>query len=507
MKTDLRFSDAAGVETELLVIFAVDHSTSKDKDAKPELALLNGESALTVATQTVLTSGEFKAAANETLLLHSPTGLAAKRLLLVGLGKASKLNVHDVRKGAGTAVRFAKPRTIREVAIVVPEFEALPPETSVRAIVEGALIADFDPDTYRSDRKDQSISSVTILAKPDAERPALEAALAEGVILAESQNWTRSLVNEPGNVLPPAVLGSRAAEMAREVGLKCEVYSTEKLHELKMGAFWAVAQGSEQPPALIVTTYEPDGAPADGPVLGLVGKAITFDTGGISIKPSEGMEKMKYDMAGGAAMLGAMRAVALLKPKVKVISVVCSAENMPSGKAYRPGDVVTAMSGKTIEVMNTDAEGRMVLADGLHYAKELGVTHLIDAATLTGACVVALGMVNAGVFSNDEEAYGRFVEALQISGDKFWRLPEEDEYREQIKSQIADIMNTGGSRWGGATTAAMFLKEFVGETPWIHLDIAGVAWLEDQKPWIAKGPSGTPVRSLVEWVRSYAIAK
>ncbi len=216
------------------------------------------------------------------------------------------------------------------------------------------------------------------------------------------------------------------------------------------------------------------------------------------------MEKMKYDMGGAGAMLGAMRAIALLKPKVKVISIVCSAENMPSGSAYKPGDVITAMSGKTIEVMNTDAEGRMVLADGLHYAQLLGATHLIDAATLTGACVVALGMVNAGVFSNNGDAYGHFVEALKTSGEKFWRLPEEDDYKEQIKSQIADIMNTGGSRWGGATTAAMFLKEFVGETPWIHLDIAGVAWLEDQKPWIAKGPSGTPVRSLVEWARSYA---
>jgi leucyl aminopeptidase len=507
MKTELKFSAAVGAASELLVVFAVDHSTSKDKDkdAKPELALLTAESVLTAAAESVLTSGEFKAAANETLLLHAPVGLAAKRLLLVGLGKAAKLVVPDVRKGAGTAVRFAKPRTIREVAIVVPEFETLPPGPCVRAIVEGALIADFDPDIYRSDRKDQSVSSVTVLAGDSTDQAALEAAFAEGVTIAESQNWARSLVNEPGNILTPTELGARAAAMAAEVGLKCEVYSTEKLHELKMGAFWAVAQGSEQPPALIVTTYEPEGPlPADGPVLGLIGKAITFDTGGISIKPADGMEKMKYDMAGGAAMLGAMRAIARLKPKVKVVSVVCSAENMPSGKAYRPGDVVTAMSGKTIEVMNTDAEGRMVLADGLHYAKQLGVTHLIDAATLTGACVVALGMVNAGAFSNDDETYGHFAEATKISGDKFWRLPEEDDYRDQIKSQIADIMNTGGSRWGGAITAAMFLKEFVGETPWIHLDIAGVAWMEDQKPWIAKGPSGTPVRSLVEWVRSYA---
>ncbi len=504
MKTELTFSDAAGVETELLVVFAVDQSTSKDKDAKAEPVVLTTESALLTAAQPVLASGEFKAAANETLLLHSPSGLKAKRLLLVGLGKAAKAGVHDLRRAAGTAVRFAKPRAIREITLTVPESELLPPGPCVRAAVEGAMVADFDPDTYRSDRKDQSISSTTVLAWPKAEKTALQAAFAEAVIIAESQNWARSLVNEPGNVLPPTVLGQRAAEMAREVGLKCEVYSTEKLHELKMGAFWAVAQGSEQPPALIVTTYEPAGAPADGPVLGLVGKAITFDTGGISIKPADGMEKMKYDMAGGAAMLGAMRAIALLKPKVKVVSVVCSAENMPSGKAYRPGDVVTAMSGKTIEVINTDAEGRMVLADGLHYAQQLGATHLIDAATLTGACVVALGMVNAGVFSNNEDTYGHFMEALKTSGDKFWRLPEEDDYRDQIKSQIADIMNTGGSRWGGATTAAMFLKEFVGETPWIHLDIAGVAWMEDQKPWIAKGPTGTPVRSLIEWVKSYA---
>jgi leucyl aminopeptidase len=507
MKTELKFSDAAGAESELLVVFAIDHSTSKDKDAKPELALLTADSAVTAAAASVLTSGEFKATANETLLLHSPVGLAAKRLLLVGLGKAHKVNVHDVRRGAGTAVRFAKPRTIREIAITVPDYELLPPGPCIRAIAEGAILADFDPDTYRSDRKDQSVYAVQILAplpETSDDKSIAELAFQEGHIIAESQNWARSQVNEPGNVLPPTVLGERAAEMAKKVGLKCEVYSTEKLHELKMGAFWAVAQGSEQPPALIVTTYEPEGTPTDGPVLGLIGKGITFDTGGISIKPSDGMEKMKYDMAGGAAMLGAMRAIALLKPKVKVISVVCSAENMPSGKAYRPGDIVTAMSGKTIEVMNTDAEGRMVLADGLHYAKQLGVTHLIDAATLTGACVVALGMVNAGAFSNNDETYAHFADAIKISGDKFWRLPEEDEYRDQIKSQIADIMNTGGSRWGGATTAAMFLKEFVGETPWIHLDIAGVAWLEEQKSWMAKGPTGTPVRSLVEWVKSYA---
>jgi leucyl aminopeptidase len=254
---------------------------------------------------------------------------------------------------------------------------------------------------------------------------------------------------------------------------------------------------------LIVMTYDPAGTPA-GPVLGLVGKGITFDTGGISLKSAEGMEKMKYDMAGGAAMIGAMQAIAQLKPAVKVIGIVCSAENMPSGKAQRPGDVQIAMSGKSIEIINTDAEGRLVLADGLTYARQLGATHLMDAATLTGACVTALGMVNAGVFSNDEDAYQRFAAALGLSGERFWRLPVEDDYREMIQSGIADIRNTGGSRWGGAITAAMFLKEFVEETPWVHLDIAGVAWIEEQKPWIAKGPSGIAVRSIVEWVRGYA---
>ena len=295
--------------------------------------------------------------------------------------------------------------------------------------------------------------------------------------------------------------------MAKEVGLHCEVHSTDKLHELKMGAFWSVAQGSAEPPALIVLRYQPEGV-ADGPVLGLVGKGVTFDTGGISIKPSDNMEKMKYDMAGGAAMVGAMRAIALLKPRVRVIAIVCATENMPDGKAQKPGDVQTAMPiapdkpGKTIEIINTDAEGRLVLADGLTYARRLGATHLIDAATLTGAIGVALGMINAGAFSNDDPTYAKFQAALAVSGEKFWRMPLGDEYADMIRSDIGDIKNTGG-RYGGAITAAEFLKVFAEDTPWIHLDIAGLAWIDENKPFIAKGPSGVGVRSILEWVRSY----
>jgi leucyl aminopeptidase len=502
MKTELSFASLAGIETGLLAVLAVDTQTSKEKDAKPEPVLLTSDEAVRSAATAVLVSGEFKAGANETLLLHAPTGLAAKRLLLVGLGKQAKATVHGVRNAAGTAVRFTKPRAIRELVFALPEnYPEGPLHAVVRAAVEGAFVGDYDPDTYRTDRKDQSLQSFTLAAPGNSDQDAFKAAFAEGVIVGESQNFTRSLVNEPGNKLTPTMLGQRAAAMAQEVGLHWAVYSTDKLHDLKMGAFWSVSQGSEEPPALIVMRYEPEGV-TDSPVLGLVGKGITFDTGGISIKPSEKMELMKYDMAGGAAMLGAMRAIALLKPKVRVLCIVCAAENMPDGKAYKPGDVVTSMAGKTIDVINTDAEGRLVLADGLCYAKQLGATHLIDAATLTGACVVALGTTNAGAFSNDDETYAKFNTALATSGEKFWRLPLGEEYAEQIKSDIADIKNTGG-RHGGAITAAEFLKVFAGDTPWIHLDIAGLAWIEDSKPYIAKGPSGVAVRSLLEWVRSY----
>ncbi|HSB75532.1 MAG TPA: leucyl aminopeptidase, partial [Terriglobales bacterium] len=433
----------------------------------------------------------------------------AKRLLLVGGGKAANFSGYELRRLGGTAVRFLKPRSIHQFAFIAPEgWSGGTAADAVKAVAEGAFVGNFDPDTYKSDRKDQRVEQMTVVAPGKQDEARLRRALEEGRIIGESQNFTRELVNEPSNRLTPTVLAERAQEMVREIAknadgfrLSIETCGADKIKELKMGAFWSVAQGSDEPPALIIIKYEPEGAPQK-PVLGLVGKGITFDTGGISIKPADGMEKMKYDMAGGAAMLGAMRAIALLRPKIKVIAIVCATENMPSGHAQKPGDVQIAMSGKSIEIINTDAEGRLVLADGLHYARQLGCTHLVDAATLTGACVVALGMVNAGVFANNEEIYERFARALQRSGEKMWRLPLDEEYKEQIRSSIADIMNTGG-RWGGAVTAAMFLKEFAEETPWIHLDIAGTAWMDDNKAWIAKGPSGIAVRSLVEFVRDF----
>jgi leucyl aminopeptidase len=335
----------------------------------------------------------------------------------------------------------------------------------------------------------------------------LESAMQTGCIVAESQNFARDLINEPSNRMTPTILAERAKQMAEEVGLKCEDYGADKIRQLKMGAFWGVAQGSDEPPTLIVLRYEPAGAAPTGAAkdvhLGLVGKGVTFDTGGISIKPADGMEKMKYDMAGAATMIGVMRAIALLKPKVKVTAIVLATENMPSGKAQKPGDVQIAMSGKSIEIINTDAEGRLILADGLTYARQLGCTHLVDAATLTGAVVVALGYVNAGVFASTDEMYERFSTANKVAGEKMWRLPLDDEYKETLKSNIADMVNAG-SRYGGAIFAAMFLKEFAEDTPWIHLDIAGTAWMEENKPWIAKGPSGIALRSLVEFVKGWS---
>jgi len=495
MKTTLSLSSPSSIETDCLAVVVLDR-TAKAGD-KANVAVSSTDNAIREAAADLLATGEASGKLLEATLIHRPAKLKAKRLLLIGGGKAADFTASELRKLAGVAVRFLKPRGIRNLAFVAPE--GVPSDEAVKAIVEGVFVGNFDPDVYKSDRKDQQIESVVVIAQGDQAR--LQKATDEARIVGESQNFTRDLVNEPSNRMTPTILADRARKMAQEVGLKCEVYGGDKIQELKMGAFWGVAQGSDEPPALIVLRYEPAGAP-QSPVLGLVGKGITFDTGGISIKPADGMEKMKYDMAGGAAVIGTMRAIALLKPKIKIIAVICATENMPSGKAQKPGDVQIAMSGKSIEIINTDAEGRLVLADGLHYAQQLGCTHLIDAATLTGAVVVALGYVNAGAFANNDKFYEQFANAVKKAGEKFWRLPLDEDYKECIKSNIADIMNTGG-RWGGAINAAMFLKEFAENTPWIHLDIAGTAWMEDTKPWIAKGPSGIAVRSLIELARNF----
>jgi leucyl aminopeptidase len=391
---------------------------------------------------------------------------------------------------------------VKQFAFVLRENE--PVEAAAQAAAEGAFTANFESDKYKTDKKDAKfLDSIALTGFSEKDRPAAEKGLARGRVIADAQNFARDLVNEPSNILTPKVLGEKAAAMAKEAGLSVDILDEKRIADLKMGALLSVAQGSVEPPRVMVVTYTPANPKPGAPVIGLIGKAVTFDTGGISIKPSDGMEKMKYDMAGGATMLGVMRALASLKPNVKVICVVPSTENMPGGRAQKPGDIQTAMSGKTIEVLNTDAEGRLILADGIHYAKQLGATHLIDAATLTGAIVVALANINVGVFGSDQLFTDKLLASAKAAGEKMWQMPIDDDYREFIKGTVADIQNIGSGKGGGAITGAMFIKEFTGDSPWIHLDIAGTAWNDDAKPWLAKGPTGVALRTLIHLVMSY----
>lgn len=496
MKISISPALPSAIDTPLLVVLVA--AVGNEQLTSPEL-LISDDKLLALAAP-LLSSGDVTGKFAETVWLLSPAGIAAKRVLFVGAGKKDSFGLSELRKAAGAAARAAKTKNIKDFTLALPS--SLEVSAAAQAACEGAVLADFDVDTYRSDRKDQSLNEVTLVVPAKANAKAVYMSIAEGAILSESQNLTRELALEPGNKMTPTILAARAKAMCEEAGISCAVHGPAKIKELGMGAFWSVAQGSEEEPRLVVMSYEPEGA-KDDVVLGLVGKGITFDSGGISLKPGDGMEKMKYDMTGAATMIGAMRAIAMLKPKVKVLAVLCCTENMPDGKAQKPGDVQIAMNGKSIEVINTDAEGRLVLADGLCYARELGATHLIDAATLTGAVVVALGYHNVGVFSNNDAMAGEFLSAAAREGEKMWRLPVEQDYFDHIRSEIADIKNTGG-RWGGAITAAMFLQEFVAERPWIHLDVAGTAWMEEAKAWMPKGPSGVAVRSIVNFARHLA---
>jgi len=454
------------------------------------IPVFEGEKEARFSASTLYDTGEVSGKSLELTLLHNVGGLAATRVLLAGAGKREKFDAAEMRRLAGAAVRLLKGKSVKNIAIALEGPAAVAPFAS--AAVEGALLGDFEPDRHKTGNDKKSVVSFTVAA------PAFEglaAAVDYGRIVGEATNYARDMVNEPGNLLTPARMAEAARVMAAEQHLECEVLDRDAMQKLGMGSLLGVAIGSAEPPYLIVLRYKP--AKAEGSAhLGLVGKGVTFDTGGISIKPADSMEKMKYDMAGGAAMIGAMRALAQLKPPMPVSAYIPCVENMPGSRAQRPGDIVTAMSGKTIEVINTDAEGRLILADAITYARKQGCTHLVDAATLTGAIVVALGHMHVGLFTNNDSLKDRVLAASKAEGERMWPMPLDDDYRDYLKTAFADIANVGG-RWGGAVTAAMFLKEFAEDTPWVHLDIAGTAWLDDSKPFLAKGPTGLPVRTLV----------
>jgi leucyl aminopeptidase len=481
----------ASIRGDALVTYIFDEEDKFDGVAGEIDRAMNGRLA------SLASSGEITGKALELTLIHFPQGLAAERLLIVGAGKRDKFAVSDLRKTAGTALRYLKSRGVRKFVFVTREGER--GAEAAQAVVEGLVVADFESDKYRSEKKDREIESVSLAGFDGGAGGKVKGAIERGRIIADSQNFARDLINEPSNRLTPRILAEKAEEMATEAGLGVEILDERRIAEMKMGALIGVAQGSVEPPRVIVVRYVPETPPVGGAVLGLVGKAVTFDTGGISIKPANNMEKMKYDMGGGGTMLGAIRALARLKPSVPVIAVIPSVENMPGGRAQKPGDVQVAMSGKTIEVINTDAEGRLILADAITYAKQLGSTHLVDAATLTGAIEVALSNVNVGAFGTPREYLDKFLASARAVGEKMWPMPIDDEYEEMIKSNIADIRNTGSGKGGGAITAAWFLKEFAQDTPWVHLDIAATCWVDEGRPWLAKGPTGVAIPAIVDF--------
>jgi len=450
----------------------------------------------------VIKSEEFSAKEGETAYFHlTDSGLRARRLLLVGCGDRSEYKARQVSQMAGSAARFLRSKNAKTIAIV-PRSDG-DVEKAAQWTISGAVMGLFEPDKYRTKDKEQRQVERFEVVIEGADKKALERGAERGLIIGESVNFTRDLANEPGGYMTPTHMAERAKKIAKDFGLSIDVLDQKQIEKLGMGSFLGVARGSEEPPKLIVLKYTPPKKVKSDGLLALVGKGITFDSGGISLKPGENMELMKYDMSGAATVMGTMRAIAQLKPSVPVLGIAPCCENLPSGKATKPGDVLRAMTGKTIEVINTDAEGRLILADGIAYAKKLGATQIIDMATLTGAVSIALGDVNTAILGTDQKLIDSFIAAGKEVGEKFWQLPLDNEYTNQIKSDIADIKNVGGKK-AGTITATAFLKEFADGVSWAHLDIAGTAWGDPATPYRSKGPTGVAVRTLVEFIERSA---
>ncbi len=460
--------------------------------------------ALDGAITRLIQQGDITGKRGEITLIHTLGRIPAPRVAVLGLGAREKFTLDTVRDLTAELARFLRGRGIAHAASIThgAGIGGLEPAACAQAMAEGAVLGLYSFTRHKSKLEDQKELRTLTLVEHDAAKVAdLRRGVERGVILAEAANFARDLANEPSNVLTPTEMAARARAKAAEVGLACEVLDREQMRALGMGALLGVAQGSHQPPKLIVLTYR--GNPSAERALGFLGKGITFDTGGISLKPAQGMEEMKGDMSGAGAVIAAVWGLARLKARVNVTAIAPCTENMPGGGAIKPGDVLRAMNGTTIEVVNTDAEGRLILADALCYARRLNLSPLVDVATLTGAITVALGNVAMGLMGNDEALIERVKQAAACAGEKVWPLPMFEEYREQLKSDVADLKNTGG-RPAGSITAAWFLREFAGETPWAHIDMAGVDNYDRDKGWIVKGASGMPVRTLIHLALHYA---
>ena len=456
-------------------------------------------------------AGEFKGNLGDLLTIYPREDMKTGRVIVVGLGKIEELDAQAIRRATAVAARHAQQTGARTISLAINwTSDSFSPAQAVQAQVEGALLGLYTFRIYQQREDDGGVTQVQVFMETfeedeedtagasqaiEARKAEFEQALSKGQALAEATNFARSLVNEPPAVLTPTELAQRASAMAQEVGIECEIFDKARISELGMGGLLGVAQGSAEPPRFIILRYR--GAPESDRAMALVGKGITFDTGGISLKPADHMDEMKGDMGGAAAVIGAMQAIARLKPHLNVTALVPTCENMPSGTAYRPGDILRIMNGKTIEIVNTDAEGRLVLADALSYATKEGLSPIIDLATLTGGVVVALGTTMTGLFCNDEQLTSEIINAGRAAGEKYWPMPLDNEYNEYIKSDIADIKQTGG-RAASSVTAAKILEHFVGDAQWAHLDIAGTSYVDSQKPYQEKGGTGTGVRTLAE---------
>ncbi len=449
----------------------------------------------------VIKSEEFKGETGQTALLRftAKGGVKASRLLLVGVGAKGDYKTHSITNVSGTVTRYLRKRNIKSFALLArSDGNAV---DVAQNVVQGFITSQFELDKYKT--KDKNTKAVTglVVCIEDAKPADLKNGIARGQVIGESMNFTRDLANEPPNILTPTEMAKRAQTMAKQVGLKCDIYDEAWMTKQGMGSLMSVSIGSEQPAKLIVLRYNPTkNTGKKGELLALVGKGITFDTGGISLKPGENMDAMKYDMSGGATVIGTMRSIALLKPSVPVMGIIAAVENMPDGKASRPSDVVHAMNGKSIEILNTDAEGRLILADAVAYAEKQGATRIVDMATLTGAVIVALGDQNTGIMGNDQKLMDEIIDCGKEAGEGFWQLPVSAEYSKQIKSDIADIKNIGPRGKAGTIMGAVFIQEFVDKAKWAHLDIAGTAWADGVQPHQAKGPTGVAIRSLIKLI-------
>lgn len=465
------------------------------------------DQALDGAIARLTSSGEIRGKINEVTVVHSLGQLPATRVVLTGLGKPAELTLDRVRGAVAETLRYLQRKRVDTVATTAlgAGTSDITIEKAAQAVTEGALLGTY---LFRrhitKEAESGEIRALTIVGPDAANLSALEGGIERGRILAGAAGLARDMVNEPGNYMTPTIMAETAAKLAAEYGLELTVLEREQMQELGMGGLLGVAQGSRQPPKLIILRYS--GRGGDGADIALVGKGITFDSGGISIKPSDKMEEMKGDMAGGAAVLAALDAIARLRPAVNVAAVVPATENLPDGSALKPGDIITAMNGKTIEIISTDAEGRLILADALAYTVlKLGARQLVDVATLTGSMRIALGNLYSGAFGYDQGLMDRVIAAGKEAGESIWQMPMPEEYKEQLKSEVADMKNVG-SRYGGSITAAQFLAEFVGDTPWVHLDIAGTELSDKDKGYYTKGATGRPVRTLVNLVLSLAEA-